>query len=248
MHRSSSRTLLGVGAVCLLLGCSPPSRSAPAVDAPDAVYSQVTPSGDGTGKVYMGREISFVMGHLGADWLERPEREQEERPAAVIDNMQLAPDATVADIGAGTGYFAFRIAARVPQGRVLAVDIQPEMLAMLEQTKQRRGIANVEPVQGRVDDPGLPEAAVDAALLVDAYHEFSHPREMLQGLVRALRPGGRVFLVEYRAEDPDVPIKPLHRMSEAQVRRELEAAGLAFVENRDFLPSQHFLICEKAAR
>jgi SAM-dependent methyltransferase len=247
---------LAVAALCGLLGCAPPNGTSPSsnpapVAAPEqgaGAYTQVKASRDGIGKVYMGREISFVMGHLGADWLERPEREQEERPAAVIENMQLASDAAVADIGAGTGYFSFRIAAAVPRGRVLAVDIQPEMLELLEQKKQATGIANIEPVLGRIDDPNLPENAVDAALLVDAYHEFSHPREMMQALVRALRPGGRVFLVEYRAEDPNVPIKPLHRMSEEQARRELEAVGLRFVENRSFLPWQHFLIFEKAAQ
>jgi len=251
MRRASPLTALGVTALCALLGCAPPSRPDASADtltnSAHVVYAEIAASPDGIGKVYMGREISFVMGHLGADWLERPEREQEERPAAVIENMQLAPDATVADIGAGTGYFSFRIASVVPKGRVLAVDIQPEMLELLEQRKQSSGIANVQPVLGKIDDPSLPEAAVDAALLVDAYHEFSHPREMMEALARALRPGGRVFLIEYRAEDPAVPIKPLHRMSEAQARRELEAVGLRFVENRSFLPWQHFLIFEKAA-
>jgi SAM-dependent methyltransferase len=255
--RAPRRLLLTVAALCGLLGCAPPSSANPPAAAPaaaaapvagDGVYTEKKRSPDGIGKVYMGREISFVMGHQGADWLERPEREQEEQPAAVIENMQLAPDAAVADIGAGTGYFSFRIAAKVPQGRVLAVDIQPEMLELLEKKKQVTGIANVEPVLGTIEDPKLPENAVDAALLVDAYHEFSHPREMMQGLVRALRPGGRVFLVEYRAEDPTVPIKPLHRMSVEQARRELEAVGLRFVENKSFLPWQHFLIFEKAAQ
>ena len=210
-------------------------------------YTLRTPSRDGIGKVYMGREISFVMGHQGVGWLERPDRARQERTNLLVASMDLAPDAVVADIGAGSGYFTFRIAPLVPDGRVLAVDIQPEMLEIVEQRRRQRGLANVEAVRGSVTDPRLPAGAVDAALLVDAYHEFSHPREMMSALFTALRPGGRVYLVEYRAEDPSVPIKPLHKMSERQARRELEAVGLRFVDNRDALPQQHLLIFEKPA-
>ena len=212
---------------------------------PQSIYSQKRPSRDGVGKVYMGREISFVMGHRGIDWLERPERRREERTDLVIKGMQLEPDAVVVDLGAGSGYFSFRIGPRVPQGRVLAVDIQPEMLQVIEQRKLQDGTSNIETILGSETSPNLPAAAVDAVLMVDAYHEFSHPREMMLALVEALRPGGRVFLVEYRGEDPSIPILPLHKMTEAQARLEMEAVGLEFVENRAMLPQQHFLVFRK---
>jgi ubiquinone/menaquinone biosynthesis C-methylase UbiE len=210
-------------------------------------YARVSPSRDGIGKVYLGREISFVMGHRGAAWLERPEREIEERPDRVVDGMRLDPADVVVDLGAGSGYFTFRLARRVPDGRVLAVDIQPEMLERLARGAAERGLDNVEPVPGAVDDPGLAPDSVDAVLMVDAYHEFEFPYEMMTAVVRALRPGGRVFLVEYRAEDPDVPILPLHKMTASQARREMEAVGLEFVANETFLPTQHFLVFRKPA-
>ena len=208
-------------------------------------YSRQRPSRDGIGKVYMGREISFVMGHRGIDWLERRDREKEERTDLVVEGMELAPDAVVADIGAGSGHFTFRIGPRVPKGRVLAVDIQPEMLSVLEQRSEQKRQTNVEAVQGSKSDPNLEPESVDAVLMVDAYHEFSHPLEMMNAIVRALRPGGRVFLVEYRAEDAKVPILPLHKMTEAQARLEMEVVGLEFVENRAMLPQQHFLVFRK---
>jgi ubiquinone/menaquinone biosynthesis C-methylase UbiE len=185
------------------------------------------------------------MGHRGVGWLERPEREREERTDLVIEAMDLKPHAVVVDIGAGSGYFSFRISPRVPQGRVLAVDIQPQMLTVIERRKRDGDYANVEAVLGSVTDPRLAAGSVDAVLMVDAYHEFSHPHEMMTAVVGALRPGGRVYLVEYRAEDPEVPILPLHKMSEAQARLEMESLGLEFVENRGMLPQQHFLVFRK---
>ncbi len=208
-------------------------------------YSTRRPSRDGIGKVYMGREISLVMGHRGVGWLERAGRESEERPDVLVANMELSPDAAVADIGAGSGYFTFRIAALVPRGKVVAVDVQPEMLEIIDRRRRDGAFDNVETVLGSERDPRLPPESIDVALMVDAYHEFSFPREMMTALVEALRPGGRVFLVEYRAEDPTVPIKPLHKMSERQARRELEAVGLRLVENRAVLPQQHLLVFEK---
>jgi ubiquinone/menaquinone biosynthesis C-methylase UbiE len=210
-------------------------------------YETTAPSRDGIGKVYMGREISQVMGHRGARWLERSSRVREERPDRVIEAMALARDAEVADIGAGTGYFTVRLAERVPEGRVFAVDVQPEMLDILRRRLAREDIDNVEPVLGREDDPRLPSNSIDAALLVDAYHEFAYPREMMQGIVAALRPGGRVILVEYRGEEPRIPIKPLHKMTEAQARREMTAVGLQHVATLDVLPTQHILIFENPA-
>jgi len=202
-------------------------------------------SRDGIGKWYMGREISHVMGHLGAGWLERPARERQERTDLLISRLPVEPDFVVADIGAGTGYFTFPIARRVPRGRVYAVDIQPEMLAFIRERIGDSGQDNVRPVLGTTTDPGLEPASVDLAFIVDAYHEFSHPREMGEALVRSLRPGGQLILIEYRAEDRSVPIKPLHKMSETQVRREMEAIGLTWIATEDYLPQQHVLVFEK---
>lgn len=208
-------------------------------------YEQGPPSRDGIGKMYLGREISQVMGHLGAPWLERADRQQEERTDLLVKHLPLAADSVVADIGAGTGYFSFRMAERVPEGEVLAVDIQPEMLALIEERKASGAPKNVTPVQGTVSDPGLAPDSVDLILLVDAYHEFSHPREMGQAMAAALRPGGTLVLIEYRAEDRDVPIKRLHKMSEAQARLEMEAQGLRWERTEDFLPWQHFMVFVK---
>ncbi len=223
-----------------------PARVA-AAEAPAAapVYEYRKPSRDGIGKIYMGREIAHVMGHLAAGWLERPEREQEERPQKVVDWMELKKTDVVADIGAGTGYFSFRIAERVPAGKVLAVDIQPEMLDLLRRQSVARGVKNVEPVLGTIKDPNLPLAGVDVALMVDSYHEFDHPREMMEGIARGLKPGGRLVLVEYRGEDPKVAIKPLHKMTEAQAKREMAAVGLEHVTTHAGLPAQHVMIFVK---
>jgi ubiquinone/menaquinone biosynthesis C-methylase UbiE len=195
----------------------------------------------------MGREISFTLGHRGIQWLERPERAAEERPDQLVDLLDLADDTVIADIGAGSGYLTFRIQPRVLRGKVVAVDIQPEMLANVEAKRDELGISNVETVLGTEGDPNLPDRSIDAALMVDAYHEFSHPREMMEGIVRALVPGGRVYLVEYRAEDPHVPMLPLHKMSEKQARLEMAAVGLEFVENKEGLPWQHILVFRKAS-
>lgn len=210
--------------------------------AGESVYEYGKASRDGIGKFYMGREISHVMGHLGASWLERPTREREERTDKLISNLPLAPDSVVADIGAGTGYFSFPIAERVPDGKVLAVDIQQEMLDMIESRMARGRVGNIETVLGSESDPGLAPGSVDLILLVDAYHEFSWPLEMGRAMAKALRPGGRLVLIEYRAEDPSVPIKPLHKMSVAQARKEMKALGLELEKNRRFLPQQHFMV------
>lgn len=210
-------------------------------------YTTKEPSRDGTGKVYMGRETAQVVGHGAVRWLERPEREREELPVEVIKNMELKPTDVVADIGAGSGYFTFRIAPAVPQGRAIAVDIQQEMLDFIEERKKETGLTNVETLLGQIDDTKLPEGQVDAVLMVDAYHEFSHPWEMMTSIVKGLKPGGRVIQLEYRGEDPTVAIKPLHKMTQRQTIAEMRAVGLEFVETRDFLPSQHFMIFRKPA-
>ncbi len=231
-------------ALSLTLPACARDHSPPAA-APGQVYTQTEASPDGIGKVYEGREISFVMGHLGAGWLERPTREAEERTDLLLDNLPLADDDVVADIGAGTGYFSLPIAARVPKGRVLAVDIQQEMLDIIANRTKSAGIRNVEPLLATETDPRLPPGGVDLVLLVDAYHEFSHPREVMTGIVKGLRSGGRLVLIEYRGEDPSVPILTLHKMTQAQARKEMTAVGLAWVETKDVLPQQHFMIFRK---
>jgi ubiquinone/menaquinone biosynthesis C-methylase UbiE len=201
---------------------------------------------NGTGKFFMGREIAQVMGHLAADWLDRPEREQEEAPAKLMAALKLKPGDVVADIGCGSGYFTFRLAEMVGStGKVYAVDIQPEMLAIIRKRTKERSLANVEPVLGEIQDPKLPPASTDLILLVDVYHEFSHPWEMTRGMIRALKPGGRIAFVEYRLEDPSVPIKLVHKMSEAQVKREMGIHSLKWVETNQTLPRQHIILFQK---
>ncbi len=229
----------------LLTGCqgSPATTlSAPTVDT---IYQQRTPSRDGIGKVYMGREIAQVMGHLGAGWLERPSREREEQPQTLITALNLKPTDAIADIGAGTGYFSFRFSPLVPQGRVLAVDIQPEMLEIVNAIKQEKKITNVETVLGSITNPNLKDASIDLALMVDAYHEFDHPREMMTAIAQALKPNGRVVLVEYRGENPLIPIKALHKMTQRQVQKEMNAVGLTWLETKETLPQQHILVFGK---
>lgn len=244
LARGSAIALLLVGASAPLLFAQAPATAGDSVSA-DSIYEYGARTRDGTGKYYMGREISLVMGHQGAGWLERPERERQERTDLFIERLPVEPDDVVADIGAGTGYFAFPIARRVPDGRVLAVDIQPEMLSIIEERKMERGVDNVETIRGTVTDPGLPEGEVDVIYIVDAYHEFSHPREMGEAMYESLKPGGQIILLEYRAEDPSVPIKPLHKMTEEQARREMEVLGLEWVRTDDYLPQQHVLVFEK---
>ena len=237
----SSVLLLG-GAIGLYFWSRP--VSAAPVAAP-AKYETRAASPDGIGKVWMGREISKVMGHPGIGWLERTDREKEEAPSKAIALLELAPDAVLADIGAGSGYYSFRIARKLPRGKVVAVDIQPEMLDFLKAESVKQGVTNVQPHLGAIDDVKLPPASIDAALMVDAYHEFDHPVEMLASLRSALRPKGRIYVLEYRAEDDNVPIKPHHKMTEAQARKEFEAAGFRFVTNKPDLPWQHLMIFEK---
>ncbi|MGL5064042.1 MAG: class I SAM-dependent methyltransferase [Microcoleus sp.] len=203
---------------------------------------------DGIGKFYMGREIAKVMGYQGAGWLERPSRGMEEKSARLTNNLDLKPTDIVADIGAGTGYFSFRIAPLVPQGKVFAVDVQPEMLNFLELNKVEKNISNVEPVLGSIDNPNLPENSIDLALMVDAYHEFEYPREMMQGIVKALKPGGRVVSIEFRGENPLIPIKGLHKMTQKQVKKEMAAVGLVWKETKNMLPQQHLMVFEKQAQ
>jgi SAM-dependent methyltransferase len=201
---------------------------------------------DGIGKFYMGREIAHVMGHQAADWLERPEREEEERPDLMLAALKLKPGDAVADIGAGTGYFTRRMAGLVGEkGLVYAVDIQPEMLDLLTNKMAELKIHNVRPVLGTIKDPKLPRAALDLVLMVDVYHEFDFPYEMAQAICQSLKPGGRVVFVEFRAEDPKVPIKRVHKMTQAQVRKEMSVQPLEWAETIEVLPRQHIIVFRK---
>tara|TARA_B110000881_G_scaffold210082_1_gene217068 strand:+ start:9677 stop:10573 length:897 start_codon:yes stop_codon:yes gene_type:complete len=208
-------------------------------------YSKREKTRDGTGKYYQDREISYVMGHPAINWLERPEREDEEAPAKAMDLLDLKETDVLADIGAGSGYYSLRIAMQNPKSAVIGVDIQKEMIAFLEQRITQLDVENVTTHLGKIDTIDLPPESIDAALMVDAYHEFSHPYEMMTSIVKALRPGGRVFLLEYRAEDPTVPIKPLHKMTQGQAKKEMALVGLKWEKTRDELPWQHFMVFRK---
>ena len=202
-------------------------------------------SRDGIGKFYQGREISKVMGHLGASWLERPKREQEERTDLLINGLDLKPSDHVADIGAGSGYFSFRMAKLLPQGKVYAVDISPQMIGIVRSKMARDNVQNVEPIQSTITQTKLNPNSVDAALIVDAYHEFSHPLEMTTSILESLKPGGKLVLIEYRMEDPSVPIKLLHKMTEKQAISEMKTAGFKWEKTLTMLPQQHFMIFRK---
>jgi ubiquinone/menaquinone biosynthesis C-methylase UbiE len=201
---------------------------------------------NGIGKFFMGREIAHVMGHQAADWLERAEREREERPDLLIPALKLRAGDRVADIGAGTGYHTRRLAKAVgTNGIVYAVDIQQEMLDILTEKLAGEKTFNVKPVLGTLTDPKLPAASFDLILLVDVYHEFEHPFEMVEAMCRGLKPGGRVVFVEFRGEDPNVPIKAVHKMTEAQVRKEMSVQPLEWVETIGTLPWQHVMVFKK---
>lgn len=194
----------------------------------------------------MGREIAQVMGHQGAGWLERPDRATEEQPQKMIAALQLKSTDVVADIGAGSGYISQLIARQVPDGKVLAVDVQPEMIELLKQRMNKNKIANIQPQLGTEQSPELPAASIDLAIMVDAYHEFSYPHEMMVGIVSALKPGGRVVLTEYRGEDPKVNIKPHHKTTQKQIQSEMKAVGLKLLKNENVLPQQHLFFFGKS--
>jgi len=247
------RTLLrGIlsAALALFLPCRLPAADSTLAGSGKATTNRyefrAEHSRDGIGKFYMGREIAHVMGHLAADWLERPERDAEEHTETMVELLRVEPGTVVADIGAGTGYFARRLARKVGSGgKVLAVDIQPEMLTLLEKNMAAAGVTNVQTVLGTITDPKLPPRSVDLVLMVDVYHEFDHPYEMMQAIVTSLRPGGRVAFVEFRGEDPKVPIKELHKMTEAQVKKEMADLPLTWVETIRTLPRQNIIVFRK---
>jgi len=183
------------------------------------------------------------MSAAGADWLTREDRERNEQPEKVLDALNIREGMTVADIGAGVGYFSLRLARRVSNnGRVLAVDVQSEMLELLKKNMEKQRVSNIDLIQGSPVDPHLPENSVDLALLVDVYHEFQTPEEMMSRIRSSLKSDGRLVLIEYRGEDPNVPIKPGHKMTVKQVLFEIEPMGFRLKETLEFLPWQHIFI------
>ncbi len=206
-----------------------------------AIPAQDQPAPPGRAE-YLGRVVAQTMHYAGAGWLIRNKREREEGVTRMREALKLQPGMVVCDMGSGNGYHSLPMAAAVaPQGRVLAVDIQPEMLEMLKERAAAQQVSNIECITGEPHDPHLPEATCDLILLVDVYHEFSHPEEMLAAMRRALKPNGQIVLVEFRAEDESVPIKPEHKMSRAQILKELEANGFKLTQSFDELPWQHMM-------
>ena len=232
---------------CTLLACLLAASSALAQPAAVAErYSLFPASADGIGKRYMGREISAVMGWQGAAWLEREERDREERTDLLLAALALKPGMVVADIGAGTGYLSRRMAPAVmPGGKVWAVDVQTEMISLLQADLKRRGLTRVETRLGAEDDVRLPAGSVDLVVMVDVYHELAFPYEVLVSVMKSLKPGGRIAFVEYKAEDPRVPIKLLHKMSEAQIKREAGVFALDWERTVATLPWQHLVVFRK---
>ena len=235
--------LLPLSSLLLILAASPLLRAQP----PQPAYeTRAEHDPNGIGKFYMGREIAHVMGHQASGWLERPERESEERTDLLVEAMQIKPGEVLADIGAGSGYFSWRMAKLSgPSGKVFAVDIQQEMLDLLQRNMARREVKNVVSVLGTTSDPKLPPGSVDTMLMVDVYHELEFPFEVIDSLVRALKPGGRIAYVEYRLEDSRVPIKTAHKMSEAQIRKGAAAHALVWERTASTLPWQHVVIFRK---
>lgn len=208
------------------------------------LYQQFPPTSEGTGKVYMGREIAHVMGYQGAAWLERESREKEERTDVLIQSLNLKPGMTVADIGAGTGYLSRKMATRVTDtGTVYAVDVQPEMVGKLKAAARQH--TNIKPILSKEDNVNLPANSVDIVIMVDVYHELAYPYEVIQSVLKALKPNGQLVLVEYRAEDDKVPIKATHKMAEAQIKAEMRVHPLKWQRTISSLPWQHVVIFTK---
>jgi SAM-dependent methyltransferase len=211
----------------------------------DSVYTYRRGSVDGIGKFYFGREIAHVMGASGSAWLERDSRNREENTNLAIEKINVTANAVVADIGAGTGYYSFKLSAKVPQGTVYAVEIQEEMIQYLQNKKSSLKDSIVEIIKGSDRSPNLPDNSIDLAIMVDVYHELEFPQEMLQAIRKSLKRDGKLLLIEYRGEDPSVPIKALHKTTIAQLNKEMGANGFQLSYQGDFLPIQHFLVFEK---
>lgn len=233
-YRNLENTFIAVFFALAMTASAPAQESTPAEKIPPA-----------RGK-YLGRTIAPTMGYIGADWLIRDTREQEERPSEVIKQLDLKPGMVVCDMGCGNGFYSLTMAKLVaPEGKVLAVDIQPEMLHLLELRAKDEGVTNIEPVLSTIIDPKLPKESVDLLLMVDVYHEFSHPQLMLERIRESLKPDGLIALLEYREEDRTVPIKPLHKMSKRQIMKEYKANGFQLAKQYDDLPWQHLMFFKK---
>lgn len=211
----------------------------------DTTYVYKAPSDGGIGKFYLGREIAGIMDASGANWLERSGRPTEENTDRAIGSMQLKKNSVVADVGAGTGYYTFRIASRVPNGKVYAVEIQDRFIKMLNDKKAENSINNVEVIKGDTLSVNLPDNAIDIVIMVDVYHELSWPREVIQSIRKSLRPDGKLMLMEYRAEDPNVRIRRLHKITVEQLTREMKSHGFTLDRRVDVLPIQHFMVFRK---
>lgn len=232
--------LLFLALLAASLLCSQPSYGQP--ESPTDPYTYKEGDPNGIGKWYMGREIAYVMGYQGMGWLERPEREAEEKTSTLIENLEIRPEDRIADIGAGSGYHVFLMAPLATKGTVYAVDIQPEMLEVIERRKKTEGNYNIELIPGDEKSVNLPENSVDKVLMVDVYHEFSYPAEIMASIKKALRPGGKVYLIEYRGEDESIPIKKLHKLTVNQAVKEMKAVGIKLKSNLSNLPRQHCMI------
>ncbi|MCZ4224800.1 class I SAM-dependent methyltransferase [Pedobacter rhodius] len=208
-------------------------------------YTFKKQSANGTGKVYMGREIARVMSFEGVEWLERNSRTQEENTNLALDSLPLKSNSVVADVGAGSGFYTFRVARRIPKGKVYAIEIQDDAIAYLKKKALDNRLTNVEVIKGTEKAPNLLANSIDLAFMVDVYHELQHPAAYLAALRKALKPNGQLLLLEYKEEDPSVAIKPEHKMSVKQAKKELAANGFRLVKNGTFLPLQHFLLFEK---
>ena len=243
MLRSNRAIALGVAVLFLLLHESTHSREDDSKDSgrSDSAAAQDPATTPPPRTHYKGREIAVTMHYTGAPWLVRESREREEECSTLLKALKLKPDQVVCDLGCGNGFYAIPIAKLVPKGKVIGVDIQPQMLRMLRERSRVAKIDNIEPVLGTLTDPKLPEGKVDLVLCVDAYHEFSHPEQMLRHIRQSLSPTGRLALVEFREEDPKVPIKPLHKMSKRQILKELIPNGFQLVGQFDALPWQHVM-------
>lgn len=217
-----------------------------AAGKPETGYSYRSPTSGGIGKVYLGREIAGIMDFRGKDWLERQSRSQEENTDLAIENFPVTPSSVVADIGAGSGFYTFRVAPKVPNGKIYAVEIQDNALLFLQERSKELGYDYVVPTKGAEQSPNLPENSIDLAFMVDVYHELEYPVEMLAAIRKSLKPDGKLLLIEYRGEDPEVQIRPHHKMTVVQIEKELSANGFKLVQNGQFMNIQHFLVFEKA--
>lgn len=222
--------------------CNTSQQKKPLIGTKEKVYIYAKKTPDGLGKYYEGREIAHMMGPGGIDWLNRTEREAEENVTLAIDSMKLKPGMVVADIGAGSGYYSFKMAKKLGNGKVYAVEVQDEMIEALKNEKRKLSDNIVEVIKGDSVSVHLPEASVDLAIMVDVYHELEYPQEIIQSIKKALKPGGKILLIEYKGEDPSIPIKPLHKMTVAQANKEMLANGFKPFYKVDFLPIQHFLL------